>query len=97
MSFIKKIENFVCSRCGNKVRGSGYTNHCSQCLWSKHVDIHPGDRLNDCKGLMEPFALEQKDGENIIVHRCIKCKFIKRNRVETSDNYDIIVQLSALV
>ena len=26
------------------MKGNGYTNHCPKCLWSKHVDINPGDR-----------------------------------------------------
>jgi hypothetical protein len=95
--FKKRTEDFTCEHCGTKVQGNGYTNHCPNCLWSKHVDQNPGDRLNECKGLMEPVGIEQKDGQNVILQRCIKCKFEKRNKVEPNDNYDIIVQLSALV
>lgn len=95
--FQRKIENFICGHCGASVQGNGYTNHCPKCLYSKHVDINPGDRLNDCKGMMEPVVIEQKDGINVLVQRCVKCKFEKRNKVEANDNYDIIVQLSASV
>ncbi|MEK7061411.1 MAG: RNHCP domain-containing protein, partial [Patescibacteria group bacterium] len=45
MSFVKKIEDFVCKVCGTKVKGTGYTNHCPNCLYSLHVDEEvPGDR-----------------------------------------------------
>ncbi|MDR0423029.1 MAG: RNHCP domain-containing protein, partial [Rickettsiales bacterium] len=70
--FIKKVENFVCEQCGFEVLGSGYTNHCPNCLYSKHVDINPGDRLCECEGLMLPIDIEQKGGKFIIVHKCQK-------------------------
>ena len=58
--FSRRTEDFTCEHCGTKVKGNGYTNHCPQCLYSKHVDINPGDRLSDCGGLMEPIDIEQK-------------------------------------
>ena len=44
--FVKNDSGFVCSHCGKKVEPLGYTsrNHCPFCLWSRHVDIFPGDR-----------------------------------------------------
>ena len=57
-SFQRRIENFVCEHCGEKVIGDGYTNHCPKCLWSKHVDVNPGDRMAHCGGMMKPEALE---------------------------------------
>ena len=56
--FNRRIEDFTCEHCGTEVHGNGYTNHCPNCLWSKHVDINPGDRAADCGGLMEPIAVE---------------------------------------
>ena len=50
-TFIRKTEDFICEHCGREVRGNGYTNHCPYCLWSKHVDINPGDRAAGCGGL----------------------------------------------
>ena len=44
-NFKRKIEDFVCGNCGEKIKGDGYTNHCLQCLWSKHVDITPATGL----------------------------------------------------
>ena len=91
--FSRRKEDFVCEHCGAKVKGNGYTNHCPQCLYSKHVDINPGDRMADCGGLMEPIDIEQKDGKYIIVQRCQKCGFIRRNKVEDNDNFDAILQV----
>ena len=91
--FSRRKEDFVCEHCGAKVKGNGYTNHCPQCLYSKHVDINPGDRMADCGGLMEPIDIEQKDGKYIIVQSCQKCGFIRRNKVEDNDNFDAILQV----
>ena len=92
--FQRRIEDFVCENCGYDVVGNGYTNHCPKCLYSKHVDMNPGDRKNPCKGLMEPVSIEQKHGEYMILHRCIKCKFEKRNHTVPEDNYEKIIELT---
>lgn len=89
--FIKKIEDFTCSQCGTHVLGNGYTNHCPECLWSKHVDIHPGDRKSDCKGMMRPEKIEIHSGEYSIVHKCVYCKHTKRNKTSPDDNFDSIL------
>ena len=93
--FQKLVENFTCEHCGQEVKGDGYTNHCPACLWSKHVDVNPGDRANECQGMMEPIGIRKKDGQTDILHRCQKCKIEKYNRVTDQDNFDIILQLSA--
>ena len=58
--FVKNDQGFVCAHCGQTVEPLGYTsrNHCPHCLYSLHVDIHPGDRQNPCRGLMEPVGLD---------------------------------------
>ena len=93
--FQRTKEDFACEKCGFFMRGSGYTNHCSQCLWSKHVDVNPGDRQATCQGLMEPMGVELKGGEYTIFHRCISCNFEKRNKMSKDDNFDVILQLSS--
>lgn len=93
MTFIKKVEDFNCEHCGAVVKGNGYTNHCPECLWSKHVDVHPGDRLATCKGLMKPIAFEQEKTEIIITHECVVCKYCKRNKVAPEDNVDTMAML----
>jgi len=58
--FQRQKEDFVCGECGTTVSGTGYTNHCPQCLWSMHVDVNPGDRAAACGGMMEPKKVEKK-------------------------------------
>jgi len=84
--FIKNKEDFICSHCGLQVRGDGYTNHCPKCLWSLHVDINPGDRAHDCGGQMKPIGLETKNGEDRIIHQCLICGMVKKNRTGKNDN-----------
>ena len=80
--FQKRIENFICENCGRKIKGDGYTNHCSNCLWSKHVDINPGDRKEACRGLMKPIGINLKEGEYILIHCCLKCGKEMKNKVK---------------
>ena len=94
--FQRKKEDFVCEHCGTKVTGNGYTNHCPNCLYSKHVDVCPGGRAESCGGLREPIDLELKDGKYILVHRCQKCGFIRRNKVCDGDNFEAVLALSRL-
>ncbi len=95
LSFIRRKEDFVCGKCGFEVEGNGYTNHCPQCLWSKHVDIFPGDRAEICGGLMEPIRVEKKGKEYTIIHKCIKCGIERPNKAVKEDNFDMLVQVSA--
>jgi rubrerythrin len=92
--FQRTTENFSCENCGFIVEGNGYTNHCPKCLWSKHVDIHPGDRASNCGGLMKPGTIEQKSGEYIIVHECQKCGHHKRNKVQKEDDFDQVIKIT---
>ena len=93
--FTKKVEDFTCLVCGTKVKGNGYTNHCPECLSSRHVDINPGDRACDCLGVMLAEHLERKNGEIYIVHRCVKCGFTRRNKANPKDNFEAILALSS--
>jgi hypothetical protein len=78
-----------------KVQGSGFTNHCPHCLWSRHVDINPGDRAASCRGLMEPVAIELKSGEKIIVHRCLSCGELRRNKAAAEDRLEAMLKIMA--
>jgi Zn finger protein HypA/HybF involved in hydrogenase expression len=93
LQFKRTIENFTCEHCGASVVGNGYTNHCPQCLWSKHVDVFPGDRAESCGGLMEPIGQEMANGEHDILYRCTKCGIERRNKVAADDNRDILAIL----
>jgi hypothetical protein len=92
--FQKKTENFTCGNCGFKVKGDGYTNHCPKCLYSKHVDINPGDRAEKCKGMMEPVNLEVEKGEYILTQKCQKCGAEKRCRTSEKDEISALTALS---
>jgi Zn finger protein HypA/HybF involved in hydrogenase expression len=92
--FQKKKENFICEHCGNVVHGTGYTNHCPKCLYSKHVDVNPGDRAEICQGLMEPINTEMDHGEYIIIHKCQKCGGIRKNIVSVNDDFNQIIKLT---
>jgi len=94
--FQKRLEDFVCENCGKKVNGNGYTNHCPNCLWSKHVDINPGDRRNPCQGIMEPVGVGYEDQNYFIYHRCHKCQTIKKNKVSKNDNFEKLVEISKI-
>ena len=94
--FERTIESFNCEKCGRPVEGNGYTNHCPECLTSKHVDINPGDRQAACGGLMEAVAVEKKGGELKLLHRCVNCGFERLNRVDENDNFDEVVRVSKL-
>lgn len=95
MTFIKNKEDFVCEKCGTEVIGNGFTNHCPNCLWSKHVDISPGDRASNCGGMMEPIGVEKKGREYIIIHKCEKCGLVKPNKAVPEDNFQMIIQVSS--
>ena len=92
--FTKKKEDFVCERCGEEVKGNGYTTHCPKCLWSKHVDVFPGDRLEDCGGLMEPVLIEKESSNYVLTHKCTKCGGTKRNKTNGEDDFDEVIKLS---
>ncbi|MFH0806134.1 MAG: RNHCP domain-containing protein [Candidatus Brennerbacteria bacterium] len=91
--FQRTKEDFTCEKCGFLVEGSGYTNHCPRCLWSKHVDINPGDRQAKCLGLMEPVGVEMKGDKYTILHRCIKCGFERKNKSSEDDDFDMILRV----
>ncbi len=92
--FQKKVEDFDCEHCGAKVVGTGYTNHCPVCLWSKHVDVHPGDRAEACSGMMRPINVEGTTPHYRIVHSCIRCGEVRRVDVSEKDSPEAIIALA---
>ncbi len=91
--FQRRIENFTCEHCGKIVGGTGYTNHCPHCLWSKHVDVNPGDRLALCKGLMRPTEYFQRDGRWFVRHRCETCGFERPNQLQEGDDFEVLLAI----
>ena len=94
--FNMKDEEFICENCKEKVNKLNYTarDHCPNCLYSKHVDINPGDRMNTCLGLLEPIGIEKYKDTYKIIYRCQKCKEIHKNIMAKDDNMDLIIELS---
>jgi rubredoxin len=93
-TFRRTKENFICEHCGAAVTGNGYTNHCPNCLWSKHVDVHPGDRASECSGMMAPIRVSSKAGEYVITHKCTVCGYEKNNIAATEDNLDVLADIA---
>ena len=63
-------EDFICEVCSSHVSHLGYTarDHCPYCLYSKHVDNYPGDRMCSCHGKLKPIAIlhGKKDSYNLL-------------------------------
>lgn len=92
---------FVCEHCGRAVRAvtdGGYRNHCPFCLYSKHLDETPGDRADECGGLMEPTGLLASKKGLQIVHCCIRCGAVRVNKIaeitDQPDDIEAIVELT---
>ncbi|MDO8514857.1 MAG: RNHCP domain-containing protein [bacterium] len=94
--FQKRVENFVCEHCGTEVKGNGYTNHCPKCLWSKHVDVNPGDRAASCGGMMKPVSLEGTSPNYRIIHRCEHCGLTRPNTVDANDDTQAVLGLAGM-
>ncbi|HWR20174.1 MAG TPA: RNHCP domain-containing protein [Clostridia bacterium] len=90
-------EPFTCRVCGHEVNALQYTarDHCPCCLCSMHVDNLPGDRANDCGGVLRPVGVESYKGEFKIVYRCENCGEVKRNKAASDDDMNLIIKLSA--
>lgn len=91
-------EAFTCEKCGFKVDRLGYScrDHCPNCLYSKHVDINPGDRKNECRGLLEPIGITKFKDTFKIIYRCEKCGKEHKNVVAKDDNINKIITLSVI-
>jgi hypothetical protein len=64
-------------------------------LCSKHVDKNPGDRNEDCHGLLEPIGVEISNKKGyVIIHKCRKCGEIRKNKAAEDDNIDLIIKLT---
>lgn len=94
--FIKNDESFICANCGKKVEKLGYTSrdHCNFCLYSIHVDIEPGDRLNNCKGILRPINVVNSAKKDMVIeYICESCGKTMRNIVAQDDDRDEIYKI----
>lgn len=92
---MKNDDEFICENCHQKVSKLNYTSrdHCPYCLYSKHVDINPGDRENTCLGLLKPIDIEKYKDTYKIIYKCEKCHQIHKNVMANDDNYDEILNI----
>ena len=95
-TFTMRDEEFICKNCGKEVSKLEYTarDHCPYCLYSIHIDINPGDRLNTCLGLLKPIGIEKFKDSYKIVYKCLKCGEIHKNIMASDDDMDLIIELS---
>ena len=95
----RKTENtgFACAHCGAHVlplTNGSYRNHCPKCLYSVHVDNIPGDRQNNCLGLMKPEGIRYRGNKGYqIIHRCQVCGTEKANRTAPDDMEALIAMM----
>ena len=89
-------EEFICEHCNKKVKKLNYTarDHCNYCLYSKHVDILPGDRKNNCHGLLKPIGIEKYKDTYKIIYRCMKCNEIHKNIMANDDDMNMSIVIS---
>ena len=95
----RKNENtgFVCLNCKKNIQAikkGTIRNHCPFCLYSLHVDIDIGDRLNNCQALMQPVSItsHSKKGWQII-HHCTKCGFERKNILADDDDINSVTKI----
>jgi DNA-directed RNA polymerase subunit RPC12/RpoP len=93
--------NFICQNCqrevSQKAPGTKNRNHCPYCLYSLHLDREIGDRKSACQGLMQPIAkIYKEDGEEVLVHKCLKCGTVRKNRVAGDDSFELMAQLKEI-
>lgn len=96
--FTEIDEEFICENCGKKVPKLGYScrNHCPYCLHSKHLDINPGDRAEDCHGILEPIGVEISSRKGYVINfKCRKCGEIRKNKAAKDDDMNLIIELTA--
>lgn len=95
----RKTENvdFNCINCGKFVKAikkGTIRNHCPFCLLSLHLDKTPGDRANDCKGIMQPLKVTNHSAKGWqILHKCVKCGHEQPNRLADDDNMDKVAEI----
>ena len=94
LTFKKTKEDFICEICGTAAQGTGFTNHCPKCLWSKHVDVNPGDRAEKCGGMMKPIRVAGDQKKYFLIHKCEICGAERRNRGELDDNFDEVLAVA---
>jgi hypothetical protein len=67
-----------------------------------HVDVNPGDRANECRGILRPIQAQPDPKRGyIIIHRCERCGTTVRNKAAHEakvqpDDLNLIIALTAM-
>ena len=97
MKLFSKNDNFfICEHCNKEVNPLVYTSrdHCPYCLYSKHVDINPGDRSNTCLGTLIPIDIEVNNKKGYIIkYKCNKCGTTHNNKAAEDDKFKTILSV----
>ena len=95
--FSQNDNSFICENCSKLVEKLNYSSRddCPYCLYSKHVDINPGDRANNCMGLLVPIDIEKYKDSFKIIYKCIKCNNLHKNIAAKDDSIDKIIEISS--
>jgi hypothetical protein len=57
------------------------------------VDINPGDRAVECGGMMKPVEVLAKGDSFVILHRCQKCGFERKNKTGEKDSFNVLYKI----
>jgi hypothetical protein len=95
-----ELDTFRCLQCRRHVPlsafGTQHRNHCPSCLWSRHLDVTPGDRRASCGSRMEPIAVTiRPGGEWVLIHRCAGCGVLHENRIAGDDSVFALMAIAA--
>ena len=95
-----EASTFRCVQCRQQIQpeafGTAHRNHCPLCLWSRHLDVTPGDRKAACGSRMEPVAVTMRPGgEWALIHRCLGCGTLHENRIAGDDSLFALLAIAA--
>jgi len=94
--FSKNDTGFVCVHCRCDVTPLGVSSrdHCTHCLHGLHVDVNPGDRANECGGVLVPSAVSPDAKHGYVIHYiCAGCGARVNNRAAKDDNFEEILRV----
>lgn len=97
--FTKNNQGFTCISCGFEVppHPTSSRDHCSNCLVGLHVDINPGDRANECRGILRPNGMKIANGKTQILYKCEKCNKTSACIKAPDDNLEKLIEIGNTV
>lgn len=101
-NLITNDQGFQCLHCGESVPPLVRTSrdHCPTCLWSRHVDIVPGDRQGTCLGAQRPMGAVRRQGAWRIQYICERCGEHSECKVamegDRPDVWEAVIALASL-